>query len=105
MIPQTMTHKILARAAGRDHVVAGEIVEVGIDMAFTHDPVCEGLRREFRDAFGPDARDAILAGAAAALPGGRVGRADEVGEAIAFLLGNGFMNGEILHIDGGGRLV
>ncbi|WP_244136090.1 MULTISPECIES: hypothetical protein [unclassified Burkholderia] len=36
---------------------------------------------------------------------GRVGRADEVGEAIAFLLGNRFMNGEILHIDGGGRLV
>ncbi|WP_423381654.1 SDR family oxidoreductase [Burkholderia sp. LMG 32019] len=57
------------------------------------------------DAFGPDARDTILAGAAAALPGGRVGRADEVGEAIAFLMGNGFMNGEILHIDGGGRLV
>ncbi|VWC88491.1 short-chain dehydrogenase [Burkholderia aenigmatica] len=57
------------------------------------------------DAFGPDMRDTILAGAASALPGGRVGRADEVGEAIAFLLGNGFMNGEILHIDGGGRLV
>ncbi|MGW1196499.1 3-isopropylmalate dehydratase large subunit [Streptomyces sp. NPDC002536] len=55
MIPQTMTHKILARAAGRDHVVAGEIVEVGIDMAFTHDPVCEGLRSEFHDAFGADA--------------------------------------------------
>nr|WP_241020720.1 SDR family oxidoreductase [Burkholderia sp. Ac-20344] len=57
------------------------------------------------DAFGPEARDTILSGAASALPGGRVGRADEVGEAIAFLLGNGFMNGEILHIDGGGRLV
>ncbi|VWB59152.1 short-chain dehydrogenase [Burkholderia lata] len=57
------------------------------------------------DAFGPEARDTILAGAASSLPGGRVGRADEVGEAIAFLLGNGFMNGEILHIDGGGRLV
>ncbi|MCA7948751.1 SDR family oxidoreductase [Burkholderia seminalis] len=57
------------------------------------------------DAFGVDARDEILAGAASALPGGRVGRAGEVGEAIAFLLGNGFMNGEILHIDGGGRLV
>ncbi|GAU04835.1 hypothetical protein [Burkholderia stabilis] len=38
-------------------------------------------------------------------PRGRVGRADEVGEAIVFLLGNGFMNAEILHIDGGGRLV
>ncbi|MCA8017160.1 SDR family oxidoreductase [Burkholderia metallica] len=57
------------------------------------------------DVFGPDARGTILAGAAAALPGGRVGRVDEVGDAIAFLLGNGFMNGEILHIDGGGRLV
>lgn len=57
------------------------------------------------DAFGPQARDAILGGAASSLPGGRVGRADEVGEAIAFLLGNRFMNAEILHIDGGGRLV
>ncbi|KVM91762.1 short-chain dehydrogenase [Burkholderia diffusa] len=57
------------------------------------------------DAFGPEARNAILGEAASALPGGRVGRADEVGEAIAFLLGNGFMNAEILHIDGGGRLV
>jgi homoaconitate hydratase family protein len=51
-----MTQKILARAAGRDHVAPGEIVEVGVDMAFTHDPVCEGLRREFRDAFGADAK-------------------------------------------------
>ncbi|MGS0891583.1 SDR family oxidoreductase [Burkholderia stagnalis] len=57
------------------------------------------------DAFGPDGRRAILAEAASTLPVGRVGRADEVGEAIAFLLGNRFMNGEILHIDGGGRLV
>ncbi|KWI56037.1 short-chain dehydrogenase [Burkholderia pseudomultivorans] len=57
------------------------------------------------DTFGPEARSAILAGAASTLPGGRVGQAGEVGEAIAFLLGNGFMNGEILHIDGGGRLV
>lgn len=57
------------------------------------------------DAFGPQARDAILGGAASSLPGGRVDRADEVGEAIAFLLGNRFMNAEILHIDGDGRLV
>ncbi|MCR4470334.1 SDR family oxidoreductase [Burkholderia sp. SCN-KJ] len=57
------------------------------------------------DAFGPEARDAIVGQAASALPGGRVGRADEVGEAIAFLLGNGFVNAEILHVDGGGRLV
>ncbi|KWI80584.1 short-chain dehydrogenase [Burkholderia ubonensis] len=55
------------------------------------------------DVFGPESRDSILAQAAATLPVGRVGRPDEVGEAIAFLLGNGYVNAEILHVDGGGR--
>ncbi|MGZ2748784.1 SDR family oxidoreductase [Burkholderia stagnalis] len=55
------------------------------------------------DAFGADTRAAIFADAAATLPGGRVGHADEVGEAIAFLLGNRYTNAEILHVDGGGR--
>ncbi len=57
------------------------------------------------DAFGPEGRAAVLKQAAEKLPGGRVGRADEVGEAITFLLSNGYMNGEVLHIDGGGRFV
>lgn len=57
------------------------------------------------DVFGPEGRAAIFAQAAEQLPVGRAGRADEVGEAITFLLSNGYMNAEVLHIDGGGRLV
>lgn len=57
------------------------------------------------DVFGPEARAAIFAQAAAQLPVGRAGRADEVGEAIIFLLSNGYMNAEVLHIDGGGRFI
>lgn len=57
------------------------------------------------DVFGPEGRAAMFAQAAEQLPVGRAGRADEVGEAITFLLSNGYMNAEVLHIDGGGRFV
>lgn len=57
------------------------------------------------DALGTEIRSAVLAGAAAALPGGRIGKPGEVAEAIMLLLTNSYMNGEVLHIDGGGRLV
>lgn len=57
------------------------------------------------DVFGAESRAALFAQVSEQLPVGRTGRADEVGEAIAFLLGNGYMNGEVLHIDGGGRFV
>jgi NAD(P)-dependent dehydrogenase (short-subunit alcohol dehydrogenase family) len=57
------------------------------------------------DVLGHEARTAILAEAAKALPGGRIGRPAEVAEAIVFLLGSGYMNAEVLHIDGGGRFV
>ena len=39
------------------------------------------------------------------LPAKRVGTADEVAQAALLLMTNGFITGEILHIDGGGRLV
>jgi NAD(P)-dependent dehydrogenase (short-subunit alcohol dehydrogenase family) len=55
------------------------------------------------DAFGPQ-RQAVLA-RGAALPVGRVGRPEEVAEAVLFLMGNGFVTGTVLEIDGGGRLV
>lgn len=57
------------------------------------------------DVLGTETRSAVLSGAAAALPGGRIGQPREVAEAITFLLTNAYMNGEVLHIDGGGRLV
>lgn len=57
------------------------------------------------DVFGAQGRAAVFAQAAETSPVGRAGRPDEVGEAIIFLLGNGYMNAEVLHIDGGGRFV
>jgi NAD(P)-dependent dehydrogenase (short-subunit alcohol dehydrogenase family) len=57
------------------------------------------------DVLGQETRTAILAEAAQALPGGRVGRPAEIAEAIMLLLSNGYINAEVLHIDGGGRFV
>jgi NAD(P)-dependent dehydrogenase (short-subunit alcohol dehydrogenase family) len=54
------------------------------------------------DAFGAQ-REAILA-RGATLPVGRIGRPEEVAEAVLFLMGNGFVTGTILAIDGGGGL-
>ncbi|MBK1840193.1 SDR family oxidoreductase [Azospirillum sp. YIM B02556] len=50
-------------------------------------------------------RDAYVAGLKEKLPLRRLGTPEEVGAAVVFLMGNGFMNGETLHIDGGARLV
>ena len=41
---------------------------------------------------------------AAKLPVGRMGRPDEVAEAVLFLMTNGFVTGTVLTIDGGGGL-
>jgi len=55
------------------------------------------------DTFGSQ-REAILA-MGAALPVGRIGRPEEVAEAVLFLMSNGFVTGSVLSIDGGGGLV
>ncbi|RWM28848.1 MAG: short chain dehydrogenase, partial [Mesorhizobium sp.] len=39
------------------------------------------------------------------LPIGRVGRADDIADALRFLMGNGFTTGTTLHVEGGHRLV
>jgi NAD(P)-dependent dehydrogenase (short-subunit alcohol dehydrogenase family) len=54
------------------------------------------------DAFGPQ-REAILA-RGNSLPVGRIGRPEEVADAVLFLMGNGFVTGTVLAIDGGGGL-
>jgi NAD(P)-dependent dehydrogenase (short-subunit alcohol dehydrogenase family) len=41
----------------------------------------------------------------ARLPVGRLGAAEEAGDAVVFLMANRFMNGATLHVDGGSRLV
>lgn len=47
--------------------------------------------------------DAVIGQEASALPVGRIGTADEAAQAVVFLMGNGYVNGEVLHIDGGAR--
>lgn len=50
-------------------------------------------------------RDAYVAALTEKLPQRRLGTAEEAGAAVVFLMSNGFMNGETLHVDGGARLV
>ena len=57
------------------------------------------------DALLGEQRDAVLAAAGAKLPVGRVGRAEEIADAVLFLMKNEYVNGTILTVDGGGLLV
>lgn len=50
-------------------------------------------------------RQAIFADYAGKTPVGRIGRAEDVASAIAFLVSNGFMIGQVLTCDGGLRFV
>jgi NAD(P)-dependent dehydrogenase (short-subunit alcohol dehydrogenase family) len=52
-----------------------------------------------------DGRDAYVNHLKATLPLHRLGTAQEAGAAVVFLMNNGWMNGETLHVDGGSRLV
>ncbi|CDX27040.1 Short-chain dehydrogenase/reductase SDR [Mesorhizobium plurifarium] len=50
-----------------------------------------------------DQRQAVFAEYAGKTPVGRIGRAEDVAEAIAFLVSNSFMTGQVLTCDGGLR--
>ncbi|MDX8450546.1 SDR family oxidoreductase [Mesorhizobium captivum] len=50
-------------------------------------------------------KDETLAAMAKRLPAGRVGRPQDIADALAFLIGNSFTTGETLHVEGGQRLV
>ncbi|WP_206641063.1 SDR family oxidoreductase [Rhizobium leguminosarum] len=52
-----------------------------------------------------DGRDSYVASLKQTLPLHRLGTAEEAGAAVVFLMTNGFMNGAVLNIDGGSRLV
>ena len=55
-------------------------------------------------SFGADKAGRVNA-IARELPGKRVGNTDEVAAAVILLMTNRYINGEVLHIDGGGRFV
>jgi NAD(P)-dependent dehydrogenase (short-subunit alcohol dehydrogenase family) len=51
-----------------------------------------------------DAKDATLQAMAERLPVGRIGEPADIADAIAFLMGNRFTTGTVLHVEGGHRL-
>ncbi|MFQ6395758.1 SDR family oxidoreductase [Nocardia sp. KC 131] len=51
-----------------------------------------------------DARAGVFDSIATATPAGRVGTADDVADAIEFLVGNTFTTGIVIRVDGGARL-
>jgi 3-isopropylmalate/(R)-2-methylmalate dehydratase large subunit len=56
MAPMTLTEKILARHAGRDHVRPGDNVWIDVDVLMTHDVCGPGTIGIFKQHFGKDAR-------------------------------------------------
>ncbi|OAV53555.1 short-chain dehydrogenase [Rhizobium sp. WYCCWR10014] len=52
----------------------------------------------------PEQRSNVFADFAGRTPVGRVGRPEDIAQAIAFLIGNGFMSGHVITCDGGVRL-
>jgi len=57
------------------------------------------------DTIAGQAKSIRLAAMAARLPAGRVGTAGDVAQAVLALIGNQFITGTVLHVDGGQRLV
>ena len=67
--------------------------------------VCPGvIDTPWWDAFPEEQKQAMFKDYAARTPVGRVGRPEDVAQAIAFLIGNEFMTGHTLICDGGLRL-
>lgn len=58
----------------------------------------------WQDVAGADS-ESMLSAMAARLPVERIGTPDDIAHAILFLLGNGYTTGEVLHVEGGHRLV
>ncbi len=52
-----------------------------------------------------DAKRQVLEQTASTLPTRNIGRPEDIAQAILFLMANRFVTGEVLHIDGGSRLV
>jgi len=57
------------------------------------------------DAIAGAGKAELFAKNAARLPAARIGRPDEIAQAVVFLMTNGFTTGETLTVDGGRRLV
>lgn len=54
--PMTLTEKILAKAAGREHVSPNDNIWVQVDNLMTHDVCGPGTFGTFKKEFGPNAK-------------------------------------------------
>jgi len=59
------------------------------------------VRTELHDLVPPDRRAAMFEATGASLPVGRIGRPDEIAEAVLLAATNGYMTGHVLDVDGG----
>jgi NAD(P)-dependent dehydrogenase (short-subunit alcohol dehydrogenase family) len=57
------------------------------------------------DFLPPEQRQAVFADYASKTPVGRIGKPDDIAQAVVFLISNGFMSGHVIVCDGGLRLV
>lgn len=68
--------------------------------------ICAGfVDTPLLDAYYGDGRDEAVRELAARLPVGRIGTPGDIADGAMFLMGNGFVTGTVLHIDGGKLLV
>ena len=68
--------------------------------------ICAGfVDTPLLDAYYGDERDEAVRELAARLPVGRIGTPEDIADGAMFLMGNGFVTGTVLHIDGGKLLV
>jgi len=68
--------------------------------------ICAGfVDTPLLDAYYGDERDEAVRELAARLPVGRIGTPEDIADGAMFLMGNGFVTGTVLHVDGGKLLV
>lgn len=68
--------------------------------------ICAGfVDTPLLDAYYGDGRDEAVRELAARLPVGRIGTPQDIADGAMFLMGNSFVTGTVLHIDGGKLLV
>lgn len=89
-----------AAIEGLTRALAVELAPIRVNV------VCAGIvRTELWDHVPEPARGQLLQDAADRLPVGRVGNAEDAGQAYLYLMQNGFSTGTVLVLDGGGMLV
>jgi NAD(P)-dependent dehydrogenase (short-subunit alcohol dehydrogenase family) len=96
-----------ALASAINAAIEGLTRGLAIDFAPVRvNAVCPGMiRTPLWDRMTPSDREAMYARAAATLPARRVGEAEDVAQAILFLIANPYATGSVLVIDGGALIL